>query len=258
MADRGAEMPTSWGQGSSIPEEFVYLSDVDPSILQDIKYAVPDNFTGQRVPGYEAAECILLAPVAQALKRVQADLAPRHLSLKVYDCYRPDRAVQAFVKWANDGADDELTRRFYPRLKKSELFAERYISSASGHSLGNAVDLTLVQRPVRSQAAFDPKARYGPCHGPVEQRAPDNSLDMGTGFDCFDVRSHTANSEITAEQRRRRMTLVEAMRRHNFKNYAAEWWHFTYQMPRTATLKAHDFPIVARSRGKGAVGPRKS
>ena len=193
MTDLVAAPSDGSGQGRSIPKEFVYLREVDPTIIADIRYAGADNFTGKPVPGYGAAECLLLRPVAEALKRVQAELAGRNLSLKVYDCYRPKRAVQAFVQWANDGNDGAATKRFYPRLNKSELFAQRYISSASGHSRGNAVDLTLVQLPAKPQAAFDPKRTYGDCSGPAEHRAPDNSVDMGTGFDCFDARSHTAS-----------------------------------------------------------------
>jgi D-alanyl-D-alanine dipeptidase len=246
MTDLFAHVPDGFGQGASIPKEFVYLRDIDLSILQDIRYSSANNFTGKPVPGYGAAECILLRPAAEALKRVQVDLASQNLSLKVYDCYRPRRAVQAFVQWANDGKDSEATKRFYPGLKKSELFAARYISSASGHSRGNAVDLSLVQLPPRPQAAFDPNRRYGTCAAPAEERAPDNSVDMGTGFDCFNARSHTATPDISAEQQRWRGILVAAMERHQFKNYAGEWWHFTYQMPGSPVLKAHDFPILPR------------
>ena len=240
------DVPDGWGQGASMPKEFVYLHDIDPSILQDVRYATADNFTGKPVPGYGASECVLLRPVAEALKRVQADLAGQGLSLKVYDCYRPQRAVRAFAQWANDGNPSGATKRFYPALNKNELFAARYISSASGHSRGIAVDLTLVQLPARPQPAFDPKRRYGPCTGPAEERAPDNSVDMGTGFDCFDLRSHTASVEISTEQRRWRGVLVAAMERHRFKNYAGEWWHFTYQMPGAPALLAYDFPILPR------------
>jgi D-alanyl-D-alanine dipeptidase len=254
MADLVADMSDGWGQGASLPKEFVYLRDIDPTIFQDVRYATANNFTGKPVPGYGAAECILLRPVADALKRVQADLASQSLSLKVYDCYRPQRAVRAFLQWANDGKDRAATKRFYPRLNKNELFATRYISSASGHSRGNAVDLTLVQLPGSPQPAFDPKQSYGPCTGPTEEGSPDNSVDMGTSFDCFDARSHTASTDVSAEQQRWRSILITAMERHQFKNYAGEWWHFTFQMPEGAVLQAHDFPILPR---RAAAAPRQ-
>ena len=229
----------------SMPAEFVYLRDVDPTILQDVRYAGYNNFTGKPVPGYGAAECVLLSPVAAALKRVQSDLAGHNLSLKVYDCYRPVSAVQAFIAWARHGKFDTATKRFYPRLEKSELM-DTYISSSSTHSNGNAVDLTLVQLPAATELEFDPTKRYGTCTGPDELRAPDNSLDMGTGFDCFDAKSHTASLEIKLEQSQHRAMLVAAMERRGFKNYPGEWWHFSYPLARGMPVKAHDFPIVGR------------
>src|SRR5665648_404470 len=106
-----------------LPAGFVYLRDVDPSIAQDMRYAGPDNFTGRPLPGYGAPECVLRRSVAQALAQVQADLARENLSLKVYDCYRPTRAVRAFMRWASDGARDAPTKRFFPALEKRTLFA---------------------------------------------------------------------------------------------------------------------------------------
>ena len=112
---------------------------------------------------------------------------------KVYDCYRPTRAVRAMAAWAHDGDDSAATKRFYPELQKRNLFRLGYIAAQSKHSTGTTVDLTLIRRPAAAAAAFDPAARYGPCTGPAAKRAPDNSIDMGTGFDCFDLRSYGAN-----------------------------------------------------------------
>ena len=227
----------------TLPAPFVYLRDVEPSIAQDMRYAGSDNFTGRPLPGYGAPECVLRREVAQALAQVQADLARQYLGLKVYDCYRPTRAVAAMARWAGDGKDDGATKRFYPSLRKRTLFAYGYIASQSAHSTGTAIDLTLVSLPPQRAAAFDPAAHYGPCTAPAAARAPDNSLDMGTGFDCFDARSHTASPAIAAEQKRRRGLLLAAMRAHGFHNYFREWWHFTYG-PRPAQL--YDFPIGPR------------
>jgi len=210
---------------------FVYLRDVDPSIVQDMRYATADNFTGHSLPGYGAAECVLL-------------------SLKVYDCYRPTRAVRAMADWAQnskpDGDDSATTRRFYPALKKRNLFALGYIAAQSRHSTGTAVDLTLVKLPVTPAPPFDPAARYGPCTGPVSKRAPDNSIDMGTGFDCFDTRSYSASSAVTPEQRRSRAALNAAMHRHGFANYFREWWHYSFAG--AAEPRAYDFAIGPRGR----------
>ncbi|RDV01318.1 M15 family metallopeptidase [Undibacter mobilis] len=206
----------------------VYLRDIDASIRQDMRYAGPDNFTGRPLPGYDAAECMVRQPVALALKRVQAALAANGYSLKVYDCYRPTRAVAAMAAWARDPKATPDTSRFYPKLDKSRLFALGYISNRSAHSRGVAVDLTVVPLNAAPVAPFAPVVRYGACTTPQPERAPDDSLDMGTGFDCFDVKSHTASPAITPAQTANRRILLDAMRKHGFTNYKREWWHFSY------------------------------
>jgi D-alanyl-D-alanine dipeptidase len=229
-----------------LPPGFVYLRDLDPGIAQDIRYATADNFTGRPLPGYGAAECVLRREAAEALRRVQADLAKENLGLKVYDCYRPTRAVRAMAEWAHDGDDSEATRRFYPALHKRNLFALGYIASQSRHSTGTAVDLTLIRLPTAPAPPFDATARYGPCTGSATRRAPDNSIDMGTGFDCFDTRSYGMSSTIAPEQRHWRAILNAAMRRHGFANYFREWWHYSYAG--AAELGAYDFAITPRGR----------
>jgi len=228
-----------------LPEGFVYLRDVAPGIVQDMRYAGYDNFTGRPLPGYDAPECVLRREVAEALARVEADLEKQSLGLKVYDCYRPTRAVAAFARWAHDGADDGATKRFYPTLEKRSLFAQGYIAAHSAHSTGTAVDLTLVRLPAPPAPAFDRKAAYGACTAPAAQRAPDNSLDMGTGFDCFDGKSHTASTAISAEQMRWRAKLTAVLRARGFHNYFREWWHFSFG---ARGGQAYDFPIAPRAR----------
>jgi D-alanyl-D-alanine dipeptidase len=229
-----------------LPPGFVYLRDLDSSIQQDIRYATVDNFTGRPLSGYGAAECILRREAAEALKRVQADLARENLSLKVYDCYRPTRAARAMAAWAHDGDDSEATRRFYPALHKRNLFALGYIAAQSRHSTGTAVDLTLVKLPVMPAPRFEPTGRYGPCNGPADKRAPDNSIDMGTSFDCFDIRSYSMSSAIAPEQRRWRGALSAAMHRHGFSNYFREWWHYSFTG--ASEPRAYDFAIAPRGR----------
>jgi len=228
----------------ALPTGFVYLRDIAPGIAQDMRYATADNFTGRPLPGYDAPECVLRRDVALGLQKVQADLARENYSLKVYDCYRPTRAVAAFVRWAKDGARAQPTKRFFPALEKRMLFAQGYIAAQSAHSTGTAIDLTIIQLPAANPAAYDPAARYGPCTGPAAARAPDNSLDMGTGFDCFDPKSHTSSSAITNDQKFSRAVLTNSMKLHGFKNYFREWWHFTYGSARGMPM--HDFPIRPR------------
>jgi D-alanyl-D-alanine dipeptidase len=228
----------------ALPAGFVYLRDIAPGIAQDMRYATADNFTGHPLPGYDTGECVVRHEVAVALSKVQAELARENYSLKVYDCYRPKRAVAAFVRWAKDGARASPTKRFFPALEKRTLFTQGYIAAQSAHSTGTALDLTIIQLPAAAPAIYDPAARYGACTGPAAARAPDNSLDMGTGFDCFDAKSHTASPAITNDQKFSRAVLNNSMKLHGFKNYFREWWHFTFSSARGMPL--YDFPIRPR------------
>jgi D-alanyl-D-alanine dipeptidase len=226
---------------SRLPSDFVYLRDLDATIAQDMRYAGSKNFTGKPLPGYGAAECVLRRDAAHALKMVQDDLRGSGLSLKVYDCYRPQRAVNAMAGWAS-APEDNLTKRFYPKLEKHRLFAEGWIAARSKHSAGIAIDLTLV--PIGSVSPrFDPRAQpLGNCD--TAQRAPDNSLDMGTGFDCFSAASYTKSRAISNDARDNRAQLVAAMNAHGFRNYFREWWHFELRGGPIAVI--YDSPIGAR------------
>jgi zinc D-Ala-D-Ala dipeptidase len=229
----------------ALPPGFVYLRDIDPTIIQDIRYAGYNNFVGRPLAGYDAPECVLRRDVALALKQVQTDLAAAGRGLKVYDCYRPTRAVRGMVSWARDGVPAGPSRRFFPRVPKSALFALGYLASVSRHSTGTAVDLTLVDAVATPlPVAFDSSAMYGPCTGPVATRAPEGSLDMGTGYDCLDVMSYTRSPAVNAEERARRALLVDAMARRGFVNYFREWWHFAFS--RTGPTGYYDFPIRPR------------
>ena len=227
---------------SGLPSGFVHLREIDETIPQDIRYASVANFTRARVSGYQANECILLREAAEALKLVQGDLRPRGLSLKVYDCYRPVRAVKAFMQWVQKPAAPG-EGRYWPRIQRGDLVKLGYIAANSTHSTGAAVDLTLVALPLTQTAPFNPRASYAACNAESAGREPDNSLDMGTSFDCFDEVSFTASSEITVEQRENRRLLVDVMLARSFKNYFREWWHFTY-VGLPSLPKPHDFVIT--------------
>ncbi len=223
-----------------LPAGFSYLRPIAPTILQDMRYATRDNFTGKVLPGYEAGECILRTEVARALSRAQTRLVARGYSLKVHDCYRPARAVRAFGVWARN-IGDLSTKDYYPRLPKSGLFGKGYIARRSTHSIGYTVDLTLVRLPARPQPLYDPTRPRTPCTTPRPQ--DDNSLDMGTRFDCFDIKSHTANRSISRKARANRSLLKTALRRVGFANYRREWWHYSYTK-RRYKRRYHDFPIL--------------
>jgi D-alanyl-D-alanine dipeptidase len=230
-----------------LPPGFVYLRDVAPGIVQDIRYATPNNFTAAPLPGYGAGECVLKREAAEALARVQADLARQNLGLKVYDCYRPERAVVAMWRWAHDGKRDgrrDGDKRFYPNADKSQLFALGYIAARSRHSTGTAVDLTLVPLTAAAAPSHPSDApNNAPCTAPAAERAPDTSLDMGTGFDCLDEKSHTRSAAVGPAQRRARETLRAVMSAHGFHNYFREWWHYEYG---PAPSRGYDFPVERR------------
>jgi len=225
----------------SLPGSFVYLRDIDPTIIQDIRYATSNNFVGRPLRGYEAGECIVKREVGLRLRAVQQELARRKLSLKMYDCYRPARASLDMVKWSRDPHDNG--NRFNPAINKRDLFRLGYIAVYSKHSTGAALDLTLVDLAADNSARFDPAKSYADCTAPAERRAPEGSIDMGTGYDCTDLRGHTRSGAITPEQRRWRQELVAAMARQGFVNYSREWWHFS--LP-GADGPAYDFPIEPR------------
>ena len=231
----------SQAHAQMLPGGFVYLRDIDPSIIQDIRYASSNNFVGRPLRGYEAAECVVKREVALKLKAIQQELAKRKLSLKMYDCYRPRSASAEMLAWARDGKQG--SRRFNPALKKRDLFRLGYIAYYSRHSTGAALDLTLVDLTADNSATFDPTKTYADCTAPADKRAPEGSIDMGTGYDCTDPKGHTRSTAITPEQRHWRDELIAAMAKQGFVNYSKEWWHFS--LPGEG-WPAYDFPITPR------------
>jgi D-alanyl-D-alanine dipeptidase len=185
---------------------FVDASTLVPGLVVEMRYAGPHNFVGVPVEGYEKPVCLLTRPAAEALALVQRDLAAQKLGLKVFDCYRPTRAVAHFVRWARNARDTKAKAEFYPAIDKRDLFRLGYISPQSGHSRGSTVDISLV--------------RLADGGEPVE-------LDMGTPFDTFSPHSWPSDTTVGAEARRNRAMLADAMRRHGFVRYIKEWWHFT-------------------------------
>jgi zinc D-Ala-D-Ala dipeptidase len=237
-----------WSQ-EVLPPRFVHLREVAPSIHQDIRYASPFNFTGQIVSGYDRAECILWDLAAKALARAQKRLLTEGLELKVYDCYRPSRAVRAFVEWSKASGGDAMKFIFYPALDKSKLFSIGYIALHSKHSTGIAVDVGLERvgehniSPQRvGEHNISPPYVRGRCDGPFEQRVRESSLDLGTAYDCFSDRSATASPNISATARENRDRLRLALEAEGFRNYSREWWHYEL-VARSAPTYAYDFPV---------------
>jgi D-alanyl-D-alanine dipeptidase len=225
------------------PSSFVALDEVDSTILQDMRYATAYNFVGRRIDGYQEPLCILTRRAAKALHRAQQAVNEKGYTLKVYDCYRPQRAVDHFARWSRNGSE-RMKREFYPRVDKSRLFDDGYIARRSGHSRGGTVDLTLVRLPAKPQPRWTRKQKLVPCTAPRPRRFPDNSVGMGTGYDCFDTRSHTANA--TGRARRNRLLLKRTMEDAGFEHYPNEWWHFTLRDERYPD-RYFDFPVARES-----------
>jgi D-alanyl-D-alanine dipeptidase len=200
---------------------------VDPTILQDIRYATNHNFVGRPVAGYLEPVCLLTRQAAEALHRVQVAANAQGYSLKVYDCYRPQQAVDDFVRWAADLGDQRMKSEFYPQENKSALFTDGYIGGPTAHSRGSTMDLTLVRDPAPTQPLYQPGATLVSCTAPAGQRFADSTVDMGTGFDCFDSLAHTDAAGIVGPARDNRLELVRLMADQGFVNYAKEWWHYS-------------------------------
>ena len=194
-------------QRSTAPDDssgFVVLSEVVPDIIQEIRYFSTYNFVGDRIDGYEQPVALMTIEAANALKKVSDEVKAKGYRLKIYDAYRPQTAVDNFVRWAEKISDTRMKKYFYPKVDKTRLFDEGYIDAKSGHSRGSTVDLTL----------FDMKTG--------------KEVDMGGTFDYFGELSHPDyKGKLTKQQIKNRMYLREVMTKHGFKPLETEWWHFT-------------------------------
>lgn len=204
---------------------FVYIHEVDKTIRISPRYASENNFVGRPIDGYRKKKIVLTRQAAEALQRVQTDIAKDGYSLVIYDAYRPQRAVEHFVRWSMDLQDQSQKSRYYPRVKKNDVFELGYVAKRSGHTRGSTVDLTLIKR---EKELHDIKESSRSLRdGFVIKFLDDGTVDMGSSFDLFDVASHYHNDLIPNEHRQMRKYLKEKMEKHGFSNYAEEWWHFT-------------------------------
>jgi D-alanyl-D-alanine dipeptidase len=219
-------LPAPTLASSALPKGFVYLRDIDPTIVQDIRYAGSHNFVGRPIRGYLAAECILSVSAANALETVQRVLAAIKLSLIVWDCYRPKRAVDDFLQWSKDPAHAEMKTEFYPRTDKKKLFALGYLARPSAHSRGSTVDLGIVPSTFSFPSPPTPPQSLKACTSPKGERFEDGTIDFGTGYDCLDVQGSTSNAVVGGIARHNRETLKSYMVGAGFRPYAKEWWHF--------------------------------
>jgi D-alanyl-D-alanine dipeptidase len=190
---------------SDDPRGFVSVGERIPDALLDIRYYSSFNFIGERIDGYEEPVALLTREAAEALAAVSSDAMRQGFRLKIFDAYRPQKAVDHFVRWAKDPADTRMKAYFYPDLDKKEIIPQHYIAEHSGHSRGSTVDLTL----------FDMSSQ--------------RDLDMGGTFDFFGERSHSGYPGVSGAQHENRMLLQRLMVKHGFRPLDSEWWHFTLE-----------------------------
>ncbi len=186
-----------------LPKNFVYVSDITDKIIFEIRYFTSYNFIGARVKGYKAPVAILSKNAALALKNAAKDLDKKGYVIKIFDAYRPQRAVDDFIVWSKNAGDVQNKIYFYPNVDKSQLFSKGYIASKSGHSRGSTVDLTIVDKKTGKE------------------------IDMGSPYDFLDPISEYDTNLISSEQRKNRSILKKAMEDNGFSAYKKEWWHFT-------------------------------
>ena len=228
--------------------QFVTITDVVPDVILEIRYFGTYNFVGTRINGYEEPTALLTKQAADSLKAVSDDVKSLGYRLKIYDAYRPQKAVDHFVRWAEDINDTMMKAYFYPDLDKSVLFPQDYICLKSGHTRGSTVDLTLfdmtTEKEVDMGGTFDwfgPESHPDFCGNPETGEYTGglgNSSFSGLGTNVTSPNDQTTNHltsrAITPEQFKNRMILRQAMLRHGFKPFDTEWWHFT--------LKDEPFP----------------
>ena len=230
------------GAQQKAPAGFVSLKAEVPSIKVEMRYLTHHNFIGRPIRGYRDPLCIVTRETAEALFRAQTRVRRQGYTLKVYDCYRPQRAVDDFVAWGKRLRDQRMKAEFYPRVDKRDVFKDGYIATKSGHSRGSTVDLTLVRRPPARQERYHRGDKLRDCALPRAKRLRDNSIDRGTGYDCFDTKSHPFSPHVTAQQRKNRLKLRRAMLAAGFKGLETEWWHFTLRDERFPE-RYFDFPV---------------
>ena len=215
------QMRTDYTNEQTDSSGFILLADYIPHIVQEIRYYSTYNFVGDRIDGYEEPCALLTVEAARALKSVSSELFVKGYRLKVFDAYRPVRAVRHFVLWGIEDQDIRMKPYFYPDLEKQELFARGYIASQSSHSRGSTIDLTLLEMQTGKE------------------------VDMGSPFDLFSEISHPDCRDITDEQYENRMLLQKAMTRSGFVPIDCEWWHFTFgEEPYPETY--FDFPVSSQ------------
>lgn len=215
---------------SNLLENFVYVRDVDPTIIENMRYTTEYNFVGAPIDGYLAPKAILTREAALALSKVQKELLSEGFSLVIYDAYRPQHAVNHFIRWSEDVQDNKTKKEYYPRLEKKDIFAQCYVASKSSHTRGSTVDVTIISTQSTLCAAEDIVAEERVLKDGLRVWfLDDGTVDMGTSFDLFDAASHPGSNIVEQKYLDNRNYLQSKMEKHGFAVHDHEWWHFTLQ-----------------------------
>lgn len=213
---------------SNLPGNFVYLEQIDPSIIQDMMYYNNRNFIGERVNGYKAPKAILTIEAAIALKNIQQDIKNDNYSLVIYDAYRPYKAVQHFVSWGEDVKDQKMKEFYYPYINKADIFKLGYVSNRSAHCRGSTVDLTIIE--LGKTIEKDPQVTIRNLNdGRSIAYFSDNTVDMYSSVDLMDLASAHDTDLIPERYLQNRNYLRAKMKEYGFKEYKVEWWHYTLE-----------------------------
>ena len=212
-----------------LPKGFVYINDIDPSIIINLKYFSTDNFIGRRVPHYKANKGIMTKEAAKALSKAQKKFIAKGYTIVIYDSYRPDSSVKYFVEWMND-ANDTIRKKFhYPYIKEKKDMVDIYIASRSGHSQGSTVDISLIElgKELLTESVYEERI----FNGKIYPFNNDNTIDCGTSFDLMDPASWADNNTLnfSEEQKNNRKLIRDIMESVGFKILPEEWWHFTLE-----------------------------
>ena len=219
---------------------FVDLHEIDPTIPVSLRYFSEENFVGKPVDAYKNSVVIMTRQAAEALKRVQEDVKKDGYSLVVYDAYRPQQAVNHFMRWSEDVEDQSKKSHYYPRVNKADVFDLGYVAKRSGHSRGSTIDLTLIKDGQKLHDIVEKERTL--LDGYTIKILDDGTVDMGSSFDLFDTASHFENNLIEEKYKKLRTYLKTVMEKHGFKNYSEEWWHFTLKNePHPGTLDSSYF-----------------
>lgn len=216
---------TGCAKKNDLPPGFVYLYDIDPNIIQDVRYSTSENFLSRPVPGYTVGKIICTKEAAQSLAKVNQALNQQGYKLVVYDGYRPQRAVDAFFTWSLDVNDQQAKTRYYPTIDKKDVFDLDYVAKKSTHTRGSTFDLTII--PIDQKLKPITLEKRILSNGEEIPFLNDNTVDMGASFDLFHEVSHHDTPLITTQQTTMRNILRAAMKKQGFTEYPTEWWHYT-------------------------------